>query len=487
MKHFGAHPRQHFVLGTVNSFAAIPMLSKSIQRLSRSYASKAAPSSFPAYVLNAPATEVTTLANGLRVASEGGHGETATVGVWIGAGSRYETEANNGAAHFLEHMAFKGTAKRTQQQLEVEIENMGGHLNAYTSREQTVYYAKVFKKDVPQALDILSDILQNSKLDEAAIERERDVILREMEEVNKQQEEVIFDRLHETAFLGNGLGRTILGPEANVRSLTKGDLQDYIATHYTAPRMVIAGAGAVDHQQLVDLAQHSFGNLPTEPRVPVPEFGPVKFVGSDIRIRDDDLPLAHVAIGFESYGWTSENSFPLLVMQTLLGSWDRTSSAGLNASSKLSQVVAEQELAHSFMTFNTSYQDTGIFGVYAVADKYKLNDLTWYVMESLVRLVHKTSDDEVERAKTQLKASILMQLDGSSAVAEDIGRQLLVYGRRLTPAEIFARIDAVDAAAVRKVADDVINDKEHALAAVGPIHELPDYNFIRRRSYWVSR
>ncbi|OQS01036.1 mitochondrial-processing peptidase subunit beta [Achlya hypogyna] len=458
------------------------MLSKSLQRMTRGYASK----SFPAYVLNAPATEVTTLANGLRVASEGGHGETATVGVWIGAGSRYETEANNGAAHFLEHMAFKGTAKRTQQQLEMEIENMGGHLNAYTSREQTVYYAKVFKKDVPQALDILSDILQNSKLDEAAIERERDVILREMEEVNKQQEEVIFDRLHETAFMGNGLGRTILGSEENVRSLSKADLQDYIATHYTAPRMVVAGAGAVDHSQLVDLAQSAFGNLPSEPRV-APTLETPRFVGSDIRLRDDDLPLAHVAIGFEGYGWTSEHSFPLLVMQTLLGSWDRTSSAGMNMSSKLGQVVAEQELAHSFMSFNTCYQDTGLFGIYAVADKYKLNDLTWYIMEAMVRLVHKTSDEEVERAKTQLKASILMQLDGSSPVCEDIGRQLLVYGRRLTPAEIFARIDAVDAAAIRATADQVINDKEHALAAVGPIHELPDYNFIRRRSYWLSR
>lgn len=187
--------------------------------LARAQSAAAAGAQFPAYVLNAPATEVTTLANGLRVASEGSHGETATIGVWIGAGSRYETAQNNGAAHFLEHMAFKGTAKRTQQQLELEIENMGGHLNAYTSREQTVYYAKVFKKDVPRAVDILSDILQNSKLDEAAIERERDVILREMEEVNKQPEEVIFDRLHETAFMGNGLGRTILGPIENVRTV----------------------------------------------------------------------------------------------------------------------------------------------------------------------------------------------------------------------------------------------------------------------------
>jgi processing peptidase subunit beta len=172
-------------------------------------------------------------------------------------------------------------------------------------------------------------------------------------------------------------------------------------------------------------------------------------------------------------------------MQTLLGSWDRTSGAGMNMSSKLGQVVAEKELAHSYMSFNTCYQDTGLFGVYAVADKYKLNDLTWYTMEAMVRLVHKTTDEEVERAKTQLKANMLMQLDGSSPICEDIGRQMLTYGRRMTPAEIFARIDAVDAAAVRATADEVINDKEHALAATGPIHELPDYNFIRRRSYWV--
>jgi processing peptidase subunit beta len=452
--------------------------------LSRAQSVAASVQNYPSYVLNAPATEVTTLDNGLRVASEGSHGETATIGVWIGAGSRYETAKNNGAAHFLEHMAFKGTTKRTQQQLELEIENMGGHLNAYTSREQTVYYAKVFKKDVPRAVDILSDILQNSKLDEAAIERERDVILREMEEVNKQHEEVIFDRLHETAFMGNGLGRTILGPIENIRNLKKADLEDYIATHYTAPRMVVAGAGAVDHSQLVDLAKNAFGGLPTEPKV-APTLEPVRFVGSDVRIKDDESPVAHLAIAFEGFSWTSEHAFPLLIMQTLLGSWDRTSGAGINMSSKLGQVVAEKELAHSFMAFNTCYQDTGLFGVYAVADQYKLNDLTWYTMEALVRLVHKTSDEEVERAKTQLKANMLMQLDGSSPICEDIGRQLLTYGRRLTPAEIFARIDAVDAAAVRKAADQVINDKEHALAATGPIHELPDYSFIRRRSYWL--
>lgn len=226
----------------------------------------------------------------MRTDSQSAHGETAAVGVWIDAGSRYETEKNNGAAHFLEHMAFKGTQKRTQKQLEVEIENMGGHLNAYTSREQTVYYARVFKDDVPKAMEILSDILQNSLLDEGAITRERSVIMREAEEVAKQYEEVILDHLHETAFMGTGLGRTILGPEENIKNLTREDLKNYISTHYTSDRFVIAGAGAVDHTQLLELTEQHFGNLP---RTPVGgkslKFDPAVFTGSDKRIRFDTM------------------------------------------------------------------------------------------------------------------------------------------------------------------------------------------------------
>ena len=156
-----------------------------------------------AHNVTGPFTEVSTLSNGLTVATEAQpHAQTATVGVWIDAGSRAETDKTNGTAHFLEHMAFKGTNRRTQHALELEVENLGAHLNAYTSREQTVYYAKSFRKDVPVAVDIISDILQSSKLDNAAIERERDVILREQQEVDKQLEEVVFDHLHAVAFQG---------------------------------------------------------------------------------------------------------------------------------------------------------------------------------------------------------------------------------------------------------------------------------------------
>ena len=206
-------------------------------------------------------------------------------------------------------------------------------------------------------MEILSDILQNSKLDEGAIERERDVILRELEEVNKVYEEQILDHLHETAYMGTGLGRTILGPVENIRSLSRNDLIDYIDTHYTSPRFVIAGAGAVDHTQLVDLTEQHFGKLPEAPKTSGKiNMDPAVFTGSDKRIRFDSMKEAHVALSFEGASWTSEYAFPLMLMQTILGSWDRSSPGGRNMASRLSRVVAEDDLVHSYTTFNTCYK-----------------------------------------------------------------------------------------------------------------------------------
>ena len=253
---------------------------------------------FKQALLNNPETKVTTLSNGLRVATENTGLQTATVGLYIDAGSRWESENTNGTAHFLEHMIFKGTQRRTQQQLELEIENMGAHLNAYTSREHTVYFTKSLSVDVPRCIDILADILNNPLLPEAAIERERDVILREMEEVEKNVEEVIFDYLHQTAFQGTPLSYSILGPTKNIRKITRSDLISYINTHYHPARIVLAGAGGVDHDELVKLGEKHFSQLGRTMDIDsFPNLEPAYYIGSDVRVRDDAMPAAHVVLG----------------------------------------------------------------------------------------------------------------------------------------------------------------------------------------------
>ncbi|EAY89022.1 hypothetical protein OsI_10505 [Oryza sativa Indica Group] len=439
-------------------------------------------------ILAAPETRVTTLPNGLRVATESSlASRTATVGVWIDAGSRYETEDSAGVAHFVEHMLFKGTGDRNAAQLEEEIENIGGHLNAYTSREQTTYYAKVLDKDVPRALNILADILQRSKLEESRIERERDVILREMEEVEGQYEEVIFDHLHATAFQYTSLGRPILGSAENVKSITQEDLQKYIETHYTAPRMVITAAGAVKHDDIVEMATKLFNDLPTDPTTTsmLVSTQPACFTGSEVRIIDDDMPLAQFAVAFNGASWVDPDSIALMVMQSMLGSWNKSAGGGKHMGSELVQRVAINDIAESIMAFNTNYKDTGLFGVYAVAKPDCLDDLAFAIMQEISKLSYRVTEEDVIRARNQLKSSIQLHLDGSTAVVEDIGRQLLIYGRRIPIPELFARIDAVDASTVKRVANRFIFDQDIAIAAMGPIQGLPDYNWFRRRTYML--
>jgi len=434
--------------------------------------------------VSGPFTEVSTLSNGLTVATEAQpHAQTATVGVWIDAGSRAETDKTNGTAHFLEHMAFKGTNRRTQHALELEVENLGAHLNAYTSREQTVYYAKSFRKDVSAAVDIISDILQNSKLDNSAIERERDVILREQQEVDKQLEEVVFDHLHAVAFQGQPLGRTILGPKANILSINRDDLTSYIKTNYTADRMVLVGTGGVEHGELVKLAEKHFGTLPVSPK-PIPlgrlSHPKTNFIGSEVRIRDDEVPTAHVAIAVEGVSWSSPDYFPMMVMQSIFGNWDRSLGSSPLLSSRLSHIISSNNLANSYMSFSTSYSDTGLWGIYLVSENLQnLDDLTHFTLKEWTRMSIDPTSAEVERAKSQLKAGLLLGLDGTTAVAEDIGRQLVTSGRRMTPQQIERAVDAVTVDEIKRVAQKYLWDRDIAIAAYGRVEGLLDYNRIR--------
>ncbi|GJN30694.1 hypothetical protein PR202_gb19024 [Eleusine coracana subsp. coracana] len=348
-------------------------------------------------------------------------------------------EAMNARIRRLEHpdprflrYANPGTSKRSAAQLEVEIENMGGHLNAYTSREQTTYYAKVLDKDVPRAMEVLADILQNSNLDEARIERERDVILREMEEV-------------------------------------------------------ITASGNVKHEDIVEQAKKLFDKLSTDPTTTsmLVAKEPASFTGSEVRIIDDDMPLAQFAVAFNGASWVDPDSVALMVMQSMLGSWNKNAGGGKHMGSELIQRAAINGIAESVMAFNTNYKDTGLFGVYAVAKADCLDDLAFAIMQEMSKLSYRVTEEDVIRARNQLKSSLQLHLDGSTAVVEDIGRQLLVYGRRIPIPELFARIDAVDASTVRRVANRFIFDQDVAIAAMGPIQGLPDYNWFRRRTYML--
>ncbi|XP_058069079.1 probable mitochondrial-processing peptidase subunit beta, mitochondrial isoform X2 [Magnolia sinica] len=391
--------------------------------------------------LRFPQTRISELYNDLRVVTQSSPTsavQTASVGVWIEAGSRFETPQTNGTAHFLEHMIFKGTPRRSACALEEEIENMGARLNAYTSREQTAFYVNVLRDDVPIAVDILADVFQNSEFSENAIMHERGVILREMEEVQGKAEEVIFDHLHSAAFRNNPLGNTILGPRENIQKISEKDLFRYISTHYTGRRTV--------------------------------------------RVVNNDLPIAHLAIAFKGSGWADPNSIPVMVLQSLLGSWNKNVGVGNYSGSELAHRVSTDDLAESIMAFNTNYRDTGLFGIYSTAMPDCLPSLSLAIMQELRRMAHQISEAEVMRARNQLKSVLLLRIDGTSAVAENNGRQMLKHGRIVPFLELFARIDAVDAATIKETAKEFIINKDVAIAAMGPIHQLPDYNRFRSQT-----
>ena len=218
---------------------------------------------------------------------------------------------------------------------------------------------------MPKTVDILSDILQHSKLEPSAIERERDVILREQEEVDKQLEEVVFDHLHATAFQNQPLGRTILGPKENIATISRQDLVDYIKTNYTADRMVLVGAGGIPHGELVKLAEQHFSKLQAAPPTPyaasiaAEQKRKPDFIGSEVRVRDDTISTANIAIAVEGVSWKDDDYFTALVTQAIVGNWDRAMGNSPYLGSRLSTFVNANNLANSFMSFSTSYSDTG--------------------------------------------------------------------------------------------------------------------------------
>ncbi|XP_034721252.1 mitochondrial-processing peptidase subunit beta [Etheostoma cragini] len=403
--------------------------------------------------LNVPETKVTTLENGLRVASEDAGLTTCTVGLWIDAGSRYENERNNGTAHFLEHMAFKdgpaqgcGLVRRSVQVIKNHFLQVG------------LYFLHLSEDHPSLPLDL--GLAQRAVLDD--------------------------------------VGPHVLDLQLQIQlGALPGPLsQKHRGTDYEGPdihlecvclplSLSLSLSPGVSHDQLVDLAQHHFGKLPSTYRGEAPALPPCHFTGSEIRVRDDKMPLAHIAVAVEAVGWPHPDTVPLMVANTLIGNWDRSFGGGVNLSSKLAQVACRGNLCHSFQSFNTCYTDTGLWGLYMVCEPGTVDEMMRYALMEWMSLCAGVTESEVARAKNLLKTNMLLHLDGSTPVCEDIGRQMLCYGRRIPLHELEARIEAVDAETVKDVCTKYIYNRAPAIAAVGPVERLPDYDAVRSGMFWM--
>jgi predicted Zn-dependent peptidase len=401
--------------------------------------------------------QVTRLSSGLSVVTDDmPHLKTAALGVWVGSGSRDETTDEHGISHLLEHMAFKGTRRRSARQIAEEIEAVGGDLNASTSVESTAYFARVLKENVPLALDVLSDILGEPTFDAEELKREQNVIVQEIGATEDAPDDLVFDRLQEIAFPKQAVGRSILGTPATVRSFTPARLRTYLARNYRGPDMLVAAAGAVEHAQIVTEAEKRFASF-TGPAAPVPE--PAKF-GGGTRVEQRDLEQVHIALALEGLAVGDERLYSLQVFTNMLGG---------GMSSRLFQEVREKRgLCYAIHAFHMPYADTGLFALYAGTDQADAPELMRVVIAEITSATENLSEAEVSRAKAQMRAGALMALESSEARIGQLARQMLAYGRPIPLDEIVAKIDAVNVDSARQAGRALIGSSRPAIAALGP-------------------
>ena len=412
---------------------------------------------------------LTTLPNGLRIVTERMAGiASASVGVWVLAGGRHEAAEQNGIAHFLEHMAFKGTKRRSALQIAEEIEDVGGYINAYTSREVTAYYARVLEADVPLGLDVIADIVLNPVFDPKEIEVERHVILQEIGQALDTPDDIIFDWLQEAAFPDQPLGRTILGPAERIEGFGRDDLTGFVAQNYGPDRMILSAAGAVDHDRLVADAERLFGHLQPLARAAA---APAVW-NSRERRETRDLEQVHFALGLAGPSIRDADFYPAQVYTTALGG---------GMSSRLFQKIREERgLCYSIYAQAGAYDDTGMLTIYAGTSADEIAELSNLTIDEMKRSAEDMSEAEIARARAQMKAGLLMGLESPSARAERMARSLAIWGRVPSVEENAAKIEGVTLAEVRAFAERLAG-AEAALALYGPVAEAPALSSLRER------
>ncbi len=409
---------------------------------------------------------ITTLPSGLTVLTERMERvETVSFGAYVGAGTRHETAAENGVAHFLEHMAFKGTERRSAADIAEAIENVGGHINAYTSREQTAYYVKLLKEDLALGADIIGDILCHSSFEPEELERERGVILQEIGQANDTPDDIVFDHFQSAAYPAQPMGRPVLGTEQIIRTMKREALPGFMSQHYTPDNMVIAASGNLYHEQVVELAQKHFADLPrAERHAPMP----ADYMGGEYReLRD--LDQAHIVLGFNSPAYGEADYYPAMLLSTLLGG---------GMSSRLFQEIREKRgLVYSIYSFTAPAEDGGLFGIYAGTGESEAAELIPVTLEELEKVQRAVSEAELNRARAQLKAGLLMSLEFTGSRCEQLARQWQVFGRIIPVSETVAKINAVTVDDIRAAGAKIFRQKP-TLATIGPVAQVPKFSSI---------
>lgn len=413
------------------------------------------------------AAQTTTLESGLRIVTDPVPSvETVAVGVWVAAGTRHESPELNGISHLLEHMAFKGTLKRSAYDIAEQMDNVGGQLNAYTTRDHTAYYAKVLKEDLNLAVDILADILLNSTMDEEEFAREQQVVVQEIYQAEDTPDDIVFDRLQALAYPDQALGWPVLGTVDTVTRMRADDLRSYLHTNYTTEDIVVSASGRVDHDAFVTLVADAFAGLPSGPG---PSSVAAQYGGGDTR-EQRPIEQLHVVLGFDSVGYHDPDYYPISALSVLFGE-------GL--SSRLFQEVREKRgLAYSVFSSHSACDDSGLFTLYAGTSREQTTELVRVLCDEIRKMTDGASADEVARAKAQLKAGLLMGLESPGSRCVQRARQLLVYGKTLDTQELIARIDAVDDEAISASARRVFAGPP-TVAAIGQIQELAVYDEIK--------
>jgi predicted Zn-dependent peptidase len=414
--------------------------------------------------------KIITLASGLRVVIDPVKTvETVAIAVFVNTGSRNETKQINGISHFLEHMAFKGTKTRSALQIAEQFDNIGGKINAYTSREKTVYYSKVIKTDTEFATEFLSDILQNSTFEKSELEKERGVILQEIAMTNDTPDDVVFDYFQETAFPKQALGRSILGPTKNIKNFHREDFVDYISRQYNYSNIAVVASGNVDEKQFIGYVEKYFNNLGNKK---LKQFEPSKYQGGDFR-KYKNLEQVNIVLGFEGVSYVDQDYYKCQILASILGG---------GMSSRLFQEVREKRgLAYSVYAFNYAHFDSGLFGIYLGTTEDKANQAIEVIGDEVLKITDQITDQELKRVITQTKAGLLMARESVISRSQKIGGDIFAYDKIISEEEILEKISAISKKQITDFAKNMIGNSKHNFSAIGKVKNLVDYDKIGQR------